>query len=48
MIEIDRVLFTIQWQVTKLGDQQIILGLSWLHLYNPQIDWDKGTISIDE
>ena len=26
----------------------MILGLSWLRLYNLQIDWDKETISIDE
>ena len=48
MIEINGVLFIIHWYVTKLEDQQMILGLSWLHLYNPQIDWDKGTIFIDK
>ena len=47
-IEIDEVPFTIQWHVTKLGDQQMILGLPWLCLYNSLIDWDKGTIFIDE
>ena len=47
-IEINGVPFTIRWHVTKLGDQQMILGLLWLRLYNPQIDWDKGTISIDK
>ena len=26
----------------------MILGLPWLCLYNSQIDWNKGTISIDE
>ena len=30
--------------VTGLGDQQIILGFTWLKEMNPLIDWQKGTL----
>jgi hypothetical protein len=31
--------------VTGLGKQKIILGFSWLHKYNPIINWKKGEIT---
>jgi hypothetical protein len=31
--------------VTGLGKQRIILGFSWLHKYNPIIDWKKGEVT---
>ena len=30
---------------TSLGKEHIILGLRWLKLSNPEIDWKKGTIA---
>ena len=30
--------------MTGLGNQQIILGLTWLKEMNPIIDWKKGTL----
>ena len=30
--------------VTKLGDQDLILGMPWFKRYNPLIDWKKQTI----
>jgi hypothetical protein len=30
--------------VTELGDQKMILGLPWLRVANPQIDWNLGTV----
>ena len=28
--------------VTNLGKQKLLLGHSWLHKHNPEIDWAKG------
>jgi predicted aspartyl protease len=38
-----------QWQeflVANLGPKDMILGLSWLHKINLQVDWTKGTITM--
>ena len=32
--------------VLSLGWQQVILGMPWLHKWNPRIDWLSNTISI--
>ena len=32
--------------VTNLGKQKLILGHSWLHKHNPEIDWDKGEVTM--
>jgi Reverse transcriptase (RNA-dependent DNA polymerase) len=37
--------FNEHFNVTGLGKQRIILGLPWLHKYNPIIDWKKGEIT---
>jgi Retroviral aspartyl protease len=37
--------FNKSFYVTRLGKQRIILGFSWLHKYNPIIDWKKGEIT---
>jgi hypothetical protein len=37
--------FNKSFYVTGLGKQRIILGFSWLHKYNPIIDWKKGEIT---
>lgn len=33
---------------TSLGRESIILGLPWLQRVNPEIDWDTGTIKIEQ
>jgi hypothetical protein len=37
--------FNKQFYVTRLEKQKIILGFSWLHKYNPIINWKKGEIT---
>ena len=34
--------------ISGLGKQDVILGLPWLKQYNPRIDWQKGTLDIDD
>jgi hypothetical protein len=38
--------FNKYFYVTGLGKQRIILGIPWLHKYNPIIDWKKGEITL--
>ncbi|KIP03682.1 hypothetical protein PHLGIDRAFT_121380 [Phlebiopsis gigantea 11061_1 CR5-6] len=35
-----------KFYVTKIGKQDIILGMTWLQENNPNIDWAKGTIRL--
>lgn len=37
---------TINFDVTKLGQYPLVLGISWLRSANPRIDWRRNTISI--
>jgi hypothetical protein len=39
----ERALFA----VTGLGKQTLILGLPWLQLHNPEIDWAAGTVKMN-
>ena len=32
--------------VTGLGKQKVILGLSWLHEHNPEVDWKTGKVKM--
>ena len=32
--------------ITSLGNQDVILGYTWLHLHNPNIDWSIGEVKI--
>ncbi|KAF8824205.1 hypothetical protein HHX47_DHR8000208 [Lentinula edodes] len=32
--------------ITNLGGEDIILGLPWLQKVNPEIDWEKGRLSV--
>ena len=32
--------------ITSLGKQKLILGHSWLHKHNPEIDWTKGEVKM--
>ena len=36
----------IDLMVLSLGRQQVILGMPWLHKWNPKIDWISNTVSI--
>jgi hypothetical protein len=35
---------TERFLITGLGNQKIILGLSWLREHNPEINWKEGTL----
>ena len=34
--------------VTDLGQEDVILGLPWLRRENPEVDWEKGRLSLPE
>jgi len=34
--------------VTTLGGEEIILGLLWLQKENPDIDWERNTMTLAE
>ena len=34
-----------RFYITGLGNQKVILGLPWLRKHNPEIDWEKGTVT---
>ena len=36
----------LEFLVTDLGNENIILGLPWLRRVNPNIDWEKGRLQI--
>ncbi|GLB33385.1 putative zinc ion binding protein [Lyophyllum shimeji] len=38
----ERVVFA----VTDLGEQDMILGYTWLKEHNPEIDWAAGTVTM--
>lgn len=42
-----KTIFT-RFLITKLGKEEIILGLPWLHKHNPQINWKQGTLRINK
>lgn len=44
MTKLGRKSHLVKYFVTALGDQDVILGLSWLRQYNPLVNWKKGTI----
>src|SRR5260370_30102048 len=35
-----------QFAVTGLGNQDMILGYSWLHEHNPEVDWSTGEVKM--
>ena len=37
--------FLERFYITGLGNQKVILGLPWLRKHNPEIDWEKGTVT---
>ena len=38
----------LEFLVTNLGNEDIILGLPWLRRVNPNIDWKEGRLQIPE
>jgi hypothetical protein len=34
--------------ITDLGPEDIILGLPWLRWINPEVDWDTGTMELPD
>jgi hypothetical protein len=38
----------LRFHVSGLGHEEMILGLPWLKRFNPKVDWEKGTVEIDE
>lgn len=33
------------FDITEIGDWDVILGIPWLRRWNPQVDWNPGQIS---
>ena len=33
--------------IVDLGRSQVVLGMPWLMKHNPQIDWEKKTVTLD-
>ena len=44
-IKISDQTFLERFYITGLGNQKVILGLPWLGKHNPEIDWEKGTVT---
>ena len=36
----------VDFLITDLGKENLILGLPWLRRVNPEVDWTKGLLSI--
>ncbi|PIL28875.1 hypothetical protein GSI_08921 [Ganoderma sinense ZZ0214-1] len=32
--------------VTDIGDEDVIIGLDWLHEHNPEVDWERGSLRL--
>jgi hypothetical protein len=37
----------INFNVTPLGEYDIVLGIPWLQYYNPTIDWTTGNLQFN-
>ena len=44
-IKIGNQTFQKRFHITGLGNQKFILGFPWLRTHNPEIDWEKGTVT---
>ena len=44
-IRIGNQTFLERFYITGLGNQRTILGFPWLRKHNPEIDWEKGTVT---
>ena len=36
----------VQFAVTRLGKEKLILGMSWLRKHNPEVNWETGRVSM--
>jgi len=36
----------VRMDVCDLGKTEVILGMSWLQVHNPEIDWEKGEVKM--
>ena len=36
-----------EFLITDIGHTDIILGIDWLHLHNPSINWEKGIVTFN-
>jgi len=41
---VDQHVETIEALVLDIGSNKMLLGLDWLAVHNPQIDWSKGIV----
>ena len=32
--------------VTDIGEEDVIIGLDWLHEHNPEVDWERGLLRL--
>ena len=38
----------LEFLVTDLGPEDVVLGLPWLRQTNPDIDWQEGTLEVND
>ena len=48
LMSVDGYEHSVDFLVTDLGGENIILGLPWLRRVNPEIDWEKGRLSVKQ
>jgi len=36
----------VRMDICNLGKTEVILGMPWLAVYNPEIDWEKGEVKM--
>ena len=43
---INNIPMMVTFKVADVGQDNVIIGLSWLQKHNPKIDWDMGEVQI--
>jgi predicted aspartyl protease len=38
---------TVQFLVTDLGSEDVIMGITWLRKHNPSVNWKEGSLRLD-
>ena len=46
LLTVDGKTYSIQFMISDLGKDNVILGLPWLKFINPEIDWTKKTLKV--
>ncbi|XP_006464000.1 hypothetical protein AGABI2DRAFT_74477 [Agaricus bisporus var. bisporus H97] len=36
----------VHFEICGLGKNKVILGMPWLQMHNPEIDWEKGEVKM--